>query len=966
MKKSNFFGERRELINETFGILKSLKDHVGKTSQITATIPRIDNLIMAQKDNFRQANQNKRNRQIGHLTKQKLLNFMNVKSENILKMFAKTFDTYQRSLDYLNERIDISSVGLTKGIENSKNDMEGALNDKRLELENQLKSLVEDYKMSLETMKSQVNSTTSQLNKKYDSEVERLTEHFEKIIAQREETFSLTSTSLSKAQADLEEATRQRETELRAVISKNNDVLETHSESMMSKLVGDEEKAAKLEKEFNEVFKTHSTLGPELDRQWREKSKKMKEEFQDEDDLFDMDIKQKKLMIEDLTRQLNEANSTYQAQKVEIDEKMQATVKIYEKNIQKIINDRPIEVEKAKKKAINEHKAKEQKMLDMLQNMRSKIEADAEQMRSKINDKTSAHADKVHALEEEQRKVLAELEAEKQKYKDEMEEIKATWDSDKKKIIDGFEKDISDAKNKSATEQKYFEAKRDALQKELDNIIVENSKIEQEAAKNTNYGEINEYDKKLRQAESDLESKMRNEVNDKIKKAVDEKMLELKKQHDAEREKLLAQVKLLEDKERDVCDSIANYNADDVLPLPSKIYKTEVRVSAQSTGRKIAAIPAYRDPIPTNDPGSISTSRKSTGRAIPSFATQQFLDSQIDKWREDYLNDTKTLKQEQSYAMKQLEESKKEFQSAVKQISSLKEKLVRATEEYAVTIKESETKNESELKELQCVIEEKEKTISELELQFEENERELKRRARQIEAVEDKLTHLKEHLDEEKEKIRKKIKEEYQPLIFQEQKKSDEKEVKLRNLKNELEINLEFMKNDLFVVESANAGMEESLRNETREMVEKLKNELNAQCQQAEEEFSQRLADQEIAKQDRIAKRLEEYKKEEEDKVDQFNEEMNAIEEKQQEDIQSINDYCINVLSENAEKKKEITELANVQCPKCNILQKNVKHLEKEIVQLQIQCRNANLENANNLSLYKTFKQQPKLPPIPQ
>ena len=1023
MRSVTFFEERRQLINETFDIFKSLEGKVANSSSVTATIPKIDNLIMSQKNFFLNQIKQKSKRTIGHLTYQKLLHFKNVKTNSIMKMFEKTFEKYNQNIDYLDERINVSMKGLEKGIENSKADMEGALSDKRQELEAQLKTMQNGFDVSIETMQSRLKDTEEQLKKKYNSEVVRLTDHFEKIVAQREETLNLTSGSLKKAQEDLQTATKQRETEVRSIIVKNDEILETHKESLMSKIVVDEQKADELEKEFNEVFKTHSTLGPELDRKWREKSKQMKEEYAEEDDLFEMDMKAKRSVIEDLIRQLNETNSTYQAQKIDIDDKMAALKQIYQKNIQKIIDSRQEEVEKAKQKALDEHKRKEAKMQEALQNLKNKIIEDAQHMRDKINDKSSAHVDKIKALEDDQKRALKELDSEKQRIRNEIESMKNTWDSDRQNIINTYEQDIEKTYAKSKAETKYFEAKIAALQKELESIILENSQIENENRKHMTEDDLNEidnYEKNLKDAENHLENELKNGMDEKIQMAVEEKLSKLRDEHSKEKQKLIDQMNQLQSQENDIKSkpvstpqqderpqneeitqkenenetntplSERNNNASNSsrsnsdaqqspekqnTPTNSKIFMDQIESNSSEKDKKLTRVPSstvkqltvITEFLPQNEaegekPKEKAVSKKKAGKLAPSYATQEFLDSQIDKWREDYLIDTKNLKQEEAIALKKLEESKQEFQQAVQHMNVLRDKLAQTTKEYSEAIKQSETENEEELMKLKSVIEEKEKLLSQLEMEFEENEHELKRKARQIEAVEDKLLHLKEHLDQSKEQIRKKIKDEYQPLIRQAQKSNDEKINKLRELKNELELQLEYLKNDLFVVESANVAMEESLRKETADMIEKLKNELTQQCAVAEEEFSHRLNDKEVRKQEKIAKKLVHFEKEKQANIEEFEEAMNEMKIEHEKALEATNNECMQILSNNTEKKQKIASFANIKCDKCDVLQKHIKQLEKDIVKLQIQCRNCNLEESNNLNLYKTFK--PLLPPL--
>lgn len=944
-----FFEEKNKLVHDVFEALNVTSDLASfSIHNVSPFIPKIDELIFSQKDKFVNFHEIRAKSEISPVVQKKLLNFINVKKNSILKMYQKQVDQYLEGLKFISERLDASSEGLKKGIESTKNDLAGALSDKKVELEYQVKKSQDNHKDTLRQMEQKLVETQSSLVSKFDVEVEQLKEHFQKMIAQKEEAFALTQTSLSKTQADLKVLTDTRESELAAVKHKNNEILAQHRQEIMSKLAGDEKKAAELEKEFKEVFKTHNSLGPEYDRQWRERQKKLKEDFADEDELYEADVKLLNMKIEDLQRQIETADTTYQSQRVTMEDQKQNQAAIYEKYIQDIINRRPNDVEDARKKIEEDFQTKLAKLNEALQDLKDKNEQEAEAMRKRINDKSGSSSDKLAVLREEQNRVLQEFEEEKQKIRDETEAIRATWDEDREKIKTQMAANIEAIQKKSEREEKYYESKIAALKAELAAIIDENSQVE-----NNTMNDVAEYEKELQAQETLLENELQNELNKKVQAAVEAKIAELRREHEEEQRRLENQMRQLESQLSELSIPRVSVITND-SPMNSNPYR-------DSGVKKVQSMMTKFNPESQNQLSSNRTP-VTTARVRPSFATQQFIDSQLDKWRKDFLADTKEMRAEQTRALRLLEESKNDFQAAVDHINKLKQKLEVTTVEYNSAVNESEKKSEQELNSLKVIVDEKEKQISELETQFEVNEHELKKRAKQIEAVEDKLQHLKEHLDQSKEQIQKKITEEYQPMILSEKQKTDERMAQLHEIQTQLELQLEFMKNDLFVVESANAAMEDTLRGETSSMVERLKNDLNKELSAAEAKYSQLLRTKEAKHMNEIKAKLQQLEDDEKNKVSDFEAEMKKLEEQHQEELHQINDLCMRVMTENSDKRQQLSDYYNIVCDRCPVLAKHMKHLEKEIVKLQLACRDVKLSDENNKHLYKTFK--PTLPPL--
>ena len=324
-----------------------------------------------------------------------------------------------------------------------------------------------------------------------------------------------------------------------------------------------------------------------------------------------------------------------------------------------------------------------------------------------------------------------------------------------------------------------------------------------------------------------------------------------------------------------------------------------------------------------------------------------FIDAQIDKWRESYFVETKNLKHEEAEALKHLDHCKVEFKEAVARTVNLRNQLKESTIKYEEALEKARAKGGEELEELRLIVEEKEKEIFELEKQFDENEQEVRKRIQMIDEAEDKLTKLRTKLAEEKSKIKEVIKKEYQPLINQEQRRSEVMVSELEKLRNELELSVEYLKHDLLGIETSNAAMEEDLKSETEKIIQDLQNELRQKYEKIEEEFISKMTQIEIDKQNQVNDEIAKL----EDEVNEIKiEKENFIQKDQEqykEKIEVLNNECIEILTLNSEKQELIRQLKEKKCDMCPILDKNLKKLEKAIVKMQIQDRDLALDGQN-------------------
>lgn len=216
-----------------------------------------------------------------------------------------------------------------------------------------------------------------------------------------------------------------------------------------------------------------------------------------------------------------------------------------------------------------------------------------------------------------------------------------------------------------------------------------------------------------------------------------------------------------------------------------------------------------------------------------------------------------------------------------------------------------------------------------------------------IEQAEDKLTKLRTKLAEEKSKIKEVIKKEYQPLINQEQRRSEVMVSELEKLRNELELSVEYLKHDLLGIETSNAAMEEDLKSETEKIIKNLQEELRKKYEQMEEEFISKMSQIEIDKANQVNLEIAKLDEEMASLQHEKDEEIQKDQQKYNEQIEVLNNECLEILTQNSEKQELIRQLKEKKCDMCPVLDKNLKKLEKALVKMQIQDRDLALDGQN-------------------
>ena len=178
----------------------------------------------------------------------------------------------------------------------------------------------------------------------------------------------------------------------------------------------------------------------------------------------------------------------------------------------------------------------------------------------------------------------------------------------------------------------------------------------------------------------------------------------------------------------------------------------------------------------------------------------------------------------------------------------------------------------------------------------------------------------------------------------------------LQKLRHDLELSIEYMQNDLFLVETSNSAMEDGLRKETLGLVLQLKSSLKEQYNNKEDEYRREKSNAEIGELNKLSQMEKQYAKLENDEIEKFKESKENLQVFYKGLISEINDKCIEIISQNSEIKSKINYFQNKTCEQCPVLSKHMKKLENSIVSLQSELKDVNLDDQNKQELYQTFK----------
>jgi len=929
MNVLNIKGTNEILKNMFFIIQQKDRNQNDKNfSKLATFFTQIDEIILDYKGKLMNNVNEQKNKGLNQILEQKLLNFINVRSNSLSKMFTKTFLAYGRTLDFIETKINNHATSFRKNISNSQNVLEARLAAKKNELDAKIRTITNNGESEILALMAQREEIKKSLAARLQSEVDRLGEHYKKIVQQREDSLNVTAASLEKASEDLKGIVQNRKSSITAFILQNEQILQQHRESIESRLFPEEQKAKKLEDVYHEVLDKHQSLGPELDKEWTEKSSAKKEQFSKEDEDFELNYSTNKSRIIELQALLNQTTEMMNEQSVKLTNDFKEKIEYMEKRLLSIIENREYEIlsfkEEYEAKTLNNIKTLELK----LEEIKAALLKDTQDLKEHMDSEEGEHQKKVNAIRESHAKSVIVMKNEIDRIINEQAKCMNDWKTEKERLIWENNNQIQNISSKKELEIKFFNYQMDTLRKELCQILVENQEFE---------GTMKNQQKEIPIV---LESISENGDPEKpdlsvFESEIKEKLNNLKEKHQKERIQLIEEVEKLENREIILKNIILNHNQ------PKTVMNDNESSPIQRNSKRLS---------------QVGNKNASIGKVSSAFTSSLFLDSQVDKWREDFFVDCKSIKQEEADALKLLEESKLGFQKAVEKTQSLKMRLETATKNYTDSLKIAREKNEDELTELRKELEKKEREISELEHQFDDNESEIRKRVKLIGQAEDKISHLRYVFAQEKEKIKEIIKKEYQPLIQKEKEKSQEIVSDLQKLRHDLELSIEYMQNDLFLVETSNSAMEDGLRKETLGLVLQLKSSLKEQYNNKEDEYRREKSNAEIGELNKLSQMEKQYAKLENDEIEKFKESKENLQVFYKGLISEINDKCIEIISQNSEIKSKINYFQNKTCEQCPVLSKHMKKLENSIVSLQSELKDVNLDDQNKQELYQTFK----------
>jgi len=861
--------------------------------------------------------------------KERLKNFQNSRVNSLLRLYSKTYAQFHSTIDHMEERTSILSNDFAKASINNRNALESMINQQKSKFNIMYNQKKQEHLNIVNNLKKRIEEARDSAHDRIMNETQRITEHYDKHILAKSDTLNMTKTALDKADTDLKEVIESHNQEITQAREKHESLLKEHRESINNKLFPDETSVLKLKEQFETLQKSHITIGPELEAEWEEISSKTKQKFTEQDQKFNSDIEEKQKIIDDYGKKIQDLEMQMMFFTEDSDSNYKKIASELEKQYQENTKQRESSIENSKREILSHYEAKYQRLVVSLESLRKSIEFEADSMKNKNSTSFINQEERIKALQEEHKKQSSEIKNLIQDTIEKISQAKIDWRTERKQLNDGYDQDLKDIALRDENGDRYFEAKMAALKKELHQVLEENRiafGVEEPYDE-----ELDEFQKQLKRSEELFAVRFKAELSEETHSKIQVKLGELREKHEKEIETILKESQSLDSNERLLLE------------------KTSGLDGTTSSGVSLLA----------SKKGLSKQARVSSV-----FNSSIFIEAQMDKWKENFFIDCKNLKQEEAAALKKLESSKHELKDAVVRTITLKKQLEATTSSYEESIAKLRNGSEADLSSLRQEIDRKEKEISDMEIQFQANEREVRKRVRQIELAEDRIQTLKVKLNEEKSKIKTRIKEDYQPLIKQEQRKSELMVSELEKLRNELELSIELMQHDLFGIETSNAAMEEGLKKETEELVSKLRQSLISEQESIDDIMNSTLSQIEMGHLDDINKAIndqyqivEELKREQEQNII-------LVEKEYKEKVSVLNDICIEFLSEINDSKQKVKHLKDLKCEICPLLSKNIKKLEKHLIKIQIQDRDITLDEQNKIDTLHMLKGKSKLPPL--
>ncbi|OHT11543.1 hypothetical protein TRFO_18996 [Tritrichomonas foetus] len=839
----------------------------------------------------------------------------------ILLFFNNFFHAINSKLDDLTTKIVDIKIRFSRIVDSNENEMHDELQKYVKDGDKAIENKEKENKQNIMELCNQVENNINELKIKLESEENRVNIHYNKILDSKLENIVMTENAIQRSKGEQEEIVMRNNEEMNSLHYRNNESLKIYTDKVYSSIMRDEEKVRELENKVEILAQDYKKIAPEM--KVEERRKELNKRFEQSDHEFHTKNDSLLKEIEILSRQIIEHESILKDLIWEQKNSVFTNLENKENELKNMIEERKSFILKAEKEKIDFYKKKIKRLKDNLKQMNSNMVLDADNMKLRMNDKQNIHKERTEKLESDQKLFIKKYQEDTEEINDKIKETKKEWEQERDDVIKEYQSELNEVDGKLEKEEKYFVAKCEAIRNELTNIINENKNaMKRDVNENNNDNEKENYDiidgyvgveEKYKASEKELGKKLNMTLKNISDNTIQKKLLDLKNKHKKEREKLLQEI------------STSKVDENQLLKEENDIQKG---VIPSASGSRIQS----------------------------SFQTERFIDAKIDKWREDYLVDCKHLKKEEATTLKSLEKTKIEFGIAVKKTMELKRKIAESTEFYVKASEQINSTNTEEIQELRHTLIEKEKEIAFLEKQYEENERELRRHTRQIEQSEDKIASLRTRLAEEKVKIKVKIKDEYQPQIFQERRRKEVMINEIEKFRNELELQIEYIQHEIYMVETSNAAMEEELRKETEELVQNMKIPIHEELQNTEIQSQDEFDRIELELLSKVNDDQNNFIIEEKRLREQYEERIFLFQEEQKHNIMVINDYCMVKISENSIKKKKIDELENIKCERCPTFDINIKKLEKRMIDMQETWKSLELNNNHKIETVKRFR----------
>lgn len=915
--------ESHQLISQTITLISSIRENHESALPIHLQVlmPKLDNNIAKFKHFFPDKPTEKTDNGNKGIAQARIKQYLKTRKKNLDAMFEKTFAFYDQALTDLNKKVVKISSSFQTMTQNNETEVEAQLEELNRIFQIEYQEMLTSGQEAIDAYREKVEKSLASLTTRLDEEDQSVTEHYEQIYQSKVDSLKMTEAAYLQAKTNSDESTLSTKKEVEIVIANNNDILKKHNDSVMSTLVETEQQVKDLQRKVDEVNAKYKILVPEYENKWKQRQAELLAQFEQSDKEYQRNKESSLQQLAEVEQQMKEYNSIIkESQDQNINAIEQASIDL-EAKLTNILEQRQHLIDEPSQKLKKQYKTKVNKLKENLKNIEAQAKAEEDAVLSRIQDKAQSHQEKMKQLKEEHEEFVKNITKEREEIKNNTIQLRIDWKKEKEKVSHDYKQEIIEVQQSCDKEDKYFQTKHAALTEELNRVREENKQLLSTISENEK--EINEQkDKNLKDEEEltvTLAEQMKAEADERVKN----RMTELRSKHQAERNKLMEEMKTAK--------------------------QNEVQLQEK-----------YQD--------AIQASQEDQNRIVSINASKDLIQAKTNDWRKNFFISCKSLKDEEAKALKILEKAKLEFKESLERTFELREKLKKISDFYNSQIDTAQGKTEEELKELLQVLLSKEKEVNELERQINENQKELLRKTRQVEQAEDKINNLRRQLEQEKEKIKEQIQKDFKPLFENEKQKKDEWIEQIDNLRLELEYQVEYTQQCISLVDASNAAMQDGLRKESEQMVVRLKEQLLPELRKTESDVSDQLSIEEENIQQKCSDEVNSFSGIEKEADEKYEKKLNKLKAQHQKEVGILNDECMAILSSNYQKKEKYNQLNRLECEMCPRLKRSIKQLENQMIEYQEKARDLKLDDQNKKESYQKFHsytlKSPPLPPL--